>query len=176
MVTNGGTVNYTAGDNAFIGQMNLAPSNNNRGFFHMTGGTLIVSSNNTMIPLFLGGYGSDSSTEPSQGTGSTATLTVGGGSLTVARNNNSAYYQDGVDLGISTNSSGTFTITNGTVTLLCGMEIGVFGSGTVNLFGGVLIDNSWFGIGRGNSGPFGSGNCQHHQWDPVSGAEQQHRG
>ena len=82
---------------------------------------------------------------------------MGGGSLTVARNNNSAYYQDGVDLGVSTNSSGTFTITNGTVTLLCGMEIGVFGSGTVNLFGGVLIDNSWFGIGRGNSGPFGSG-------------------
>ena len=66
MVTNGGTVNYTAGDNAFIGQMNLAPSNNNRGFFHMTGGTLIVSNNNTMIPLFLGGYGSGTSTQPSQ--------------------------------------------------------------------------------------------------------------
>jgi autotransporter-associated beta strand protein len=157
MVTNGGTVNFTASDNALVGQMNLAPSNNSQGYFHMTSGTLLVSNNNTMIPLFLGGYGSGTSTSPNTGNGSTAVLTVGGGSLTVARNNNSAYYQDGVDVGVSTNSNATLTISNGIVTLLCGMEIGIYGSGTVNLFGGTLIDNSWFGIGRGSSGPYGSG-------------------
>jgi autotransporter-associated beta strand protein len=157
MVGNGGTVNFASPDNVYIGQLALAPSNSNTGYFHMTSGTLVVSNNNTMIPLFLGGYGSGTSTLPNSGVNGASALTVSGGSLTIARNNNSAFYQDGVDLGVSTNASGVLTVSGGTVTLLCGMEIGVYGLGTVNLFGGTLIDNSWFGIGRGSSGPNGSG-------------------
>jgi autotransporter-associated beta strand protein len=157
MVGNGGTVNFSASDNFYIGQLDLAPSNNNSGYFNLTGGTLVVSNNNTLIPLYMGGYGTGTSTAPSVGNNSTAVLTVNGGSLTIARNNNGAYYQDGVDLGVTTNGSGTLTVNNGLVTLLCGMEIGVYGTGTVNVNGGTLIDNSWFGIGRGASGPNGSG-------------------
>lgn len=156
-VANGGTVNFSAPDNYYIGQLNLAPSNSDKGYFYMTGGTFVVSNNNTQIPIFLGGYGSGTSTSPTTGNNSSAVLTVGGGSLTVARSTSGAFYQDGVDLGVTTNGRGTLTVSNGTVTLMCGMEIGIYGFGTVNLFGGTLIDNSWFGIGRGSSGPNGSG-------------------
>lgn len=157
MVGNGGTVTVSSSDNILVGQLDLAPSNNNNGSFHITGGTVVISNNNTLIPLYLGGYGTGTSTQPSTGQNGLAIFTVGGGSVTVVRNNNSAYYQDGVDLGVTTNGTGILTVSSGTMTLLCGMEIGVFGSGTVNLYGGTLIDNSWFGIGRGNAGPNGSG-------------------
>ncbi len=157
IVTNNGTVNFTTSDFALIGQMALGASNNTRGSLNVTGGTLIISNANTMIPLFVGGYGSGTSTSPNTGLNSVASVTVGGGSLIIARNTSGGFYQDGVDLGVSTNSIGTFTVSNGIATLMCGMEIGLFGTGVVNLYGGVLIDNSWFGIGRGVSGPYGSG-------------------
>jgi autotransporter-associated beta strand protein len=156
-VANGGTVNVASSDNILVGQLNLAPSNYTSAAFSINGGAVVITNLNILIPLFLGGYGVGTWTQPSTGYGSVANLTVNGGSLTVARNNGFAFYQDGVDLGVCTNGSGTLTVNNGVVTLLCGMEIGVYGSGTVNMAGGVLVDNSWFGIGRGSSGPNGSG-------------------
>ena len=59
-------------------------------------------------------------------------------------------------MGPTAGGTGTFTLNNGNVTCLGGIEIGSGGIGTLTVNGGTLIDNGWFGLGRGGNGT-GSG-------------------
>lgn len=158
LLTNGVTCNYNSPDANFIGQMQLAPWDNSSGTFVMNGGLLVISNNDNLYPLIVGGgetTNTASLTAGVSGLGGTASLTVNGGGLTVVRNT-STEFQDGFIVGMVTNSTGTVTVNGGVVTVLCGLEMGLYGSGTLNLNGGAFVDNGWFGVGRGNSGPHGS--------------------
>jgi autotransporter-associated beta strand protein len=140
-VTNGGTVNFNA--NYTIGQLYIAPLNRSTGYFNMTGGSLTISTNN----LWLGGSASN------VGTNSYGAFTMTGGTLTVQKNG----VRDGLILGQATNSTAVFTISNGIANFYCGIEIGFYGFGTFNVYGGTVVDNSWFQPGRGQGAPIGSG-------------------
>lgn len=87
---------------------------------------------------------------PGNANPSTGTFTMNGGTLNVVRNA-STFYQDSFTPGNALNSSGTFTLNGGTATFNCGIEIGIQGTGTINVNGGTLIVNGWFGVARGSS-------------------------
>jgi autotransporter-associated beta strand protein len=117
----------------------LGNAANSSGTFTMNAGTLSIT-NTTATGLILGNANL-----------STANFTMNGGVLNAVRNNGSTFYQDFFTLGNTANSDGTFTLNSGTANFLCGIEIGIQGKGTINVNGGTLIDNGWFGVGRGNS-------------------------
>ena len=159
LLTNGVACNYNSTDTNFIGQMQLAALNNSIGTFVMNSGALLISNSDSLYPLIVGGGetpNTASETAGVSGFNGTANLTINGGTFTVVRNT-SSLFQDGFMVGLTTNASGTVTINGGLTTILCGLEIGLYGFGTVNVNGGTTVDNGWFGVGRGNGVSYGSG-------------------
>ncbi|MGH8023862.1 MAG: glycoside hydrolase family 2 TIM barrel-domain containing protein, partial [Limisphaerales bacterium] len=149
-------------NNVWVGQMSLGAWNNSTGAFIMNGGALLVSNASDYYAMTLGGRaGADGaggvSLSPSAGDNSVGNFTMNGGTMTVSRSDNGLYFRDSFIVGLATNSMGTFTLNGGVANFLCGVELGIYGTGTVTVNGGALVDNGWFGIGRGNGAPFGSG-------------------
>lgn len=140
-ITNGGTILFNG--NFTNNQLYVAPVNGSSGTFKMSGGNLWVSTNN----LFIGG------TAQTAGVGSTGEFIQTGGTLVVQKNG----VKDVMILGQANNSSGTFTISNGTAVVYGGLEIAFYGTGTLNVNGGTLIAHSWFQPGRGQGAVSGSG-------------------
>jgi fibronectin-binding autotransporter adhesin len=138
-VGNGGTVNYGAGMvNALAGL--LLGEAAGSGTFMMSGGELDIT--NTLGDgkvLILGNTNN-----------SIALFQMDGGTLNVVRKTGT-YQQDGFQPGFAAGSDGTFTLNNGTANFMCGIELGINGKGTLNVNGGTLIDDGWFGVGRGGS-------------------------
>ena len=157
LFTNGVTCNYNTPDTNVVGQLQFAPWDNSSGSLIINSGTLTVSNSIGVYPIILGGgqIPNKASLTGTTGIGGTGSITMNGGTLNVERITGNLN-QDGFIMGLATNSSGTFTMNNGTLTIICGLEMGVFGSSTFNLNGGTVIDNGWFGLGYGNAGPFGS--------------------
>ncbi|HEX3628434.1 MAG TPA: glycoside hydrolase family 2 TIM barrel-domain containing protein [Verrucomicrobiae bacterium] len=148
-------------DNDWVGQMSLGAWNNSTGAFVMNGGTLLVSNAPNSYAVTIGGRdgangAGGASLSPSSGANSVGNFTMNGGTLTVSRAD-TAYYKDSFILGLGTNSTGTFTVNGGVANFLCGIELGIYGAGTVTVSGGAIVDNGWFGVGRGNGVPMGSG-------------------
>jgi beta-galactosidase len=148
-------------DNDWVGQMSLGVWNNSSGTFVMNGGTLLISNAPDVYALTIGGRDGSGgsggvSLSPSVGANSAGNFTMNGGTLTVSRSD-SGYYKDSVILGLATNSTGTFTINGGVANFLCGIELGIYGAGTINVNGGAIVDDGWFGVGRGDGVPLGSG-------------------
>ncbi len=145
-VTNGGTVSYGDGGGGpstgytwtnFLGELQLGGTvANGSGAFTMSSDTLTVS-NSAASDFMLGGANP-----------STGSFTMNGGTLNAVRNA-ATFYQDFLIVANAANSTGTFTINGGFANLLCGVEIGNGGSGTFNMNGGIIVDNGWFGVGRG---------------------------
>ncbi len=149
-------------DTNWIGQISLGPWNNSAGSLVMNGGILLVSNAQNDYAVTIGGRSGTggsgaASLAPSSGTGSVGNFTMTGGTLTISRYGSGYYHQDSFILGLATNSTGTFTLNGGTANFLCGVELGIYGAGIVNVNGGALVDNGWFGVGRGNSVQYGSG-------------------
>ncbi|MGH7978465.1 MAG: autotransporter-associated beta strand repeat-containing protein, partial [Limisphaerales bacterium] len=149
-------------DNYWVGQMSLGAWNNSTGTFVLNGGTLLVSNAPNYYALTIGGRdgangGGGASLSPSSGANSIGNFTMNAGTMTVSRFGTGYYHQDSVIMGLATNSTGTFTLNGGTADFLCGIELGIYGAGTVNVNGGAIVDNGWFGVGRGNGAPSGSG-------------------
>lgn len=167
LFTNNVTCNYYSNssaipDNDWIGQMSLGAWNSSSGTFVMNGGALLVSNSLNDYAVTIGGRdgangAGGAGLSPSSGANSVGTFIMNGGSLTVSRFGSGFYHQDSFIIGLATNSTGTFTLNGGIVNFLCGVELGIYGAGTVNVNGGAIVDNGWFGIGRGNGVPFGSG-------------------
>ena len=157
LFTNGVSCNYNSPDTNVVGQLQFAPWDNSSGSFVMNSGTLTVSNSIGVYPVILGGgqIPNKATLTGTTGIGSSGSITMNGGTLNVERITGNLN-QDGFIMGLSTNSSGTFTMNNGTLTIICGLEMGVYGSSIFNLNGGTVIDNGWFGLAYGNSGPFGS--------------------
>ena len=155
--------NSSAGvDNYSVGQMSLGSWDNSTGVFVMNGGSLLVSNALNYYAVTIGGRdgaggAGGSSLSPGSGANGVGNFTINGGSLTVARFGTGYYHQDSFLLGLGTNSAGTFTLNGGTANFLCGVELGVYGAGTVTVNGGAIVDNGWFGVGRGNGSAVGSG-------------------
>ena len=82
--------------------------------------------------------------------GSSGTYVMNGGVLNLVRNA-STFFQDYFQPGFSPASQGTFILNGGQVNCIAGIEIGLAGTGVITVNGGTLVDNGWFGIGRGNS-------------------------
>ena len=108
------------------------------GSFTMSGGRLSITNTGTTALI------------PGNANPSSGTFTMNGGTFNVVRNA-STFFQDSFTPGNALNSSGTFTLNGGTATFNCGMEIGIQGMGTINVNGGTLIDNGWFGLARGST-------------------------
>jgi|GEM_PF-1725842 len=152
--TNGSsTINYGDGGGGpstgytwtnVLGGLQLASSNSSVGTFNMSSGSLVVS-NAGANAFVLGG-----------GPGSVATLALSGGTLSIVRDA-ATLFQDSFIVGNALGATATFTQSGGVLTNLCGIEVGNGGSGTVNVSGGTLIDNGWFGIGRGGTTGVSSG-------------------
>ncbi len=151
-ITNGGTINYGDGGGGpsagytwtnVLGGLQIATNSNGSGTFNITSDSLIIS-NAPGNALILGGPGS------------TASLTMSGGALTVVRDA-ATMFQDSFYVGNALGDTATFTLSGGVLTNLSGLEIGNGGSGTVNVSGGTLIDNGWFGVGRGGATGVSSG-------------------
>lgn len=167
LFTNGVACNYYSNSSAVldsyeVGQMSAGPWNNSTGAFVMNGGSLLVSNALNDYAVTIGGRDGSggaggNSLSPSSGSNSVGSFTMNGGSLTVARYGTGYYHQDSFFMGLGTNSIGTFTLNGGTANFLCGVELGVYGAGTVTVNGGAIVDNGWFGVGRGNSSAVGSG-------------------
>ncbi|HEV2331178.1 MAG TPA: autotransporter-associated beta strand repeat-containing protein [Verrucomicrobiae bacterium] len=162
LLTNGVECDYASPDNYFVGQMSIAPWNSSSGTFVLNSGTLTLTTNNNNYALTIGGRsganGSGGAGQgPTSGLGATGSFTVNGGTLNVIRYGNAHYHQDAVFLGLGTNSVGTFTMNLGNFNCYAGIEIGNYGAGIFNLNGGTIVDNGWFGVGRGNGVPYGSG-------------------
>ncbi|HEV2327516.1 MAG TPA: glycoside hydrolase family 2 TIM barrel-domain containing protein [Verrucomicrobiae bacterium] len=148
-------------DNDWAGQMSLGAWNNSTGTFVMNGGTLLVSNAPNVYAVTIGGRdgaagAGGASLSPSSGANSVGNFTMNGGTLTVSRAD-TAYYKDSFFVGLGTNSTGTLTLNGGVANFLCGVELGVYGAGTINVTGGAIVDDGWFGVGRGNGVPMGSG-------------------
>ncbi len=141
------TGNFTqnAGALQLTGLLAAGAAASGNGNFTLNGGTLSVT--NAGANIFL------------QGNANLATgnFVMNGGTLNLLRNT-STFFQDYFEPGFAAGSTGVFTLNSGTVNAFCGIEIGVNGIGTINVNGGVLIDNGWFGVGRGGSGTTGWGN------------------
>jgi fibronectin-binding autotransporter adhesin len=155
-ITNGGTVLYGDGGGGpssgytwtnILGSLLIGPNTSGSGAFTINSDSLVVS-NTGGNELILG-----------SGANSTATLTLSGGTLTTVRDA-STMFQDFFIVGDALGANATFNLTGGVLTNLCGMEIGNAGSGTVNISSGEMIDNGWFGVGRGggNGGSNPGGN------------------
>jgi fibronectin-binding autotransporter adhesin len=121
-----------------ISVLQLGGSTNSSGTFTMGSGSLTISNAgaNALVP--------------GNGTNGVGTFVMNGGTLTCLRNA-STFFQDFLVVGNNSNTVGTFTLNGGTANFLCGIEIGTVGIGTINVNGGTLIDNGWFGVARGNS-------------------------
>ncbi len=91
--------------------------------------------------------------------GAIGTLTIGsGGTFNLQRNDGAGFFKDSLMPGNGAGSTGTFAVSGGTATILGGIEMGSAGTGIVDVSSGVLIDNGWFGVGRGGgSGANGNG-------------------
>ncbi|HEV2454022.1 MAG TPA: autotransporter-associated beta strand repeat-containing protein, partial [Verrucomicrobiae bacterium] len=146
-ITNGGTILYGDGGGGpstgytwtnILGGLLIGSSNNSSGSFSMSSGSLVVS-NTGANGFVLGG-----------GTNSTASFTISGGSLTTVRDA-STFFQDFLIVGNAFAANATFTLSGGVLTNMSGIEIANGGSGTFNVSGGELIDNGWFGVGRGGA-------------------------
>ena len=87
---------------------------------------------------------------PGIGNNSIGSFTMYGGILTCFRQA-STFFQDFFVLANGTGSSATFTLNGGTANFICGIETGINGVGTINVNGGTLIDNGWFGVARGSA-------------------------
>lgn len=167
LLTNNITCNYysnssAVSDNYWVGQMSLGAFNNSTGTFVLNGGTLLISNTPNFYAVTIGGRDGSggaggNSLSPSSGANSVGNFTMNGGTLTVSRFGSGFYNQDSFIMGLGTNSTGAFTLNGGTANFLCGVELGIYGAGTVTVNGGALVDNGWFGVGRGNGVPLGSG-------------------
>jgi beta-galactosidase len=163
LLTNNVACNYSAVlDTNWIGQISLGAWNSCTGMMVMNGGMLLVSNALNDYAFTIGGRdgaggSGGAGLSPSSGAGSVGTFTMNGGTLIVSRFGSGFYHQDSFILGLGTNSTGTFTLNSGTANFLCGIELGIYGAGIINVTGGVLVDNGWFGVGRGNSVAYGSG-------------------
>lgn len=162
LFTNNVACDYAMPDGYWVGQMSLGVWNNSTGTFVMNSGTLLVSNAFNDYAVTIGGRdggtgGGGAALSPSAGTGSVGNFIMNGGTMTVSRYGSGYYHQDSFILGLATNSAGTFTLNGGTANFLCGVELGIYGAGTVTVNNGALVDNGWFGIGRGNGVPYGSG-------------------
>ena len=137
-----GAVLYNnAGFSYALNVLQLGQAVGSSGAFTMSAGTFSVT-NNSGTGLAIGNVN-----------GGTGNLTMSGGSLIIQREGaGETYYRDVFQLGPAASGNGTFTLNNGTVTCLGGIEIGSGGIGTLTVNGGTLIDNGWFGLGRGGSG------------------------
>lgn len=121
-----------------IGTLQLGSNAASSGSFTMYNGSLTIS-NGGANALF-----------PGNGNNSVGTFTMNGGNLTCIRQA-STFFQDFLVLANGTGSSGTFTLNGGTANFICGIETGINGVGTINVTGGTLMDNGWFGVGRGSA-------------------------
>lgn len=162
LFTNGVECDYASPDSYFVGQISVAPWNSSSGSFVLNSGTLTLTTNNNNYSLTIGGRsganGSGGAGQgPTSGLGSIGSFTINGGTLNVIRYGSAHYHQDAVFLGLGTNSTGTFTMNAGNFNCYAGIEIGNYGAGIFNLNGGTIVDNGWFGVGRGNGVPYGSG-------------------
>lgn len=149
-------------NNDWAGQMSLGAWDNSTGTFVLNGGTLLVSNAFNYYALTVGGRDGSggaggAALSPGAGANSAGNFIMNGGTLTVSRYGTGYYHQDSFILGLGTNSSGIFTLNGGTANFLCGVELGIYGAGTVTVNGGAIVDNGWFGVGRGNGAPVGSG-------------------
>jgi autotransporter-associated beta strand protein len=147
-ITNGGTINYGDGGGGpstgytwtnVLGGLMISPVNNGSGTFNLSSGSLVVS-NTGANALVIGGGGSNAVTS----------FTMSGGSLTTVRDA-ATFFQDFFIVGNAPWANATFTLSGGAITNMSGIEVGDNGSGTFNVSGGELIDNGWFGVGRGGS-------------------------
>ncbi len=167
LLTNNVACNYYSNssavlDNYWLGQMSLGALNNSTGTFVMNGGTLLISNNPNFYAVTIGGRdgaggAGGNSLSPSSGQNSVGNFTMNDGTLIVSRFGSGFYHQDSFLLGLGTNSTGIFTLNGGTANFLCGVELGISGAGVVTVNGGALVDNGWFGVGRGSGVPYGSG-------------------
>ncbi|HTV39091.1 MAG TPA: hypothetical protein VMF08_00840 [Candidatus Sulfotelmatobacter sp.] len=160
LLTNGVTCDYSTGDTNTVGTMVLGPLTDSTGTFLMSGGSLTLTNPANGYALNVGGWGgaSDSSlTAQTAGNNSAGNFTMNGGTLTVTRQGSGFYHQDSFMIGMGTNATGTFTLNSGTANILCGLEIGCHGAGTLDVNGGVLADNGWFHVGEGTGFPGASG-------------------
>ena len=136
-----------------VGELQIGVMDHAIGTFNMAGGSLLVTNNN-VGNIYALGSGSGAGT-----VGGSGTFNMSDGMFTVWRSSGTDH-QDGFIVGWGTNSTGIFTIAGGTASAICGVETGVRGMGTLTVNGGVLVDNGWFGLGRGGptTAPFtGSG-------------------
>ena len=138
-LSDSGAVDYNAGMTNALGQLTIGGAYGD-GTLNMNGGALAIT-NLTGTSFF------------SPGNAGNGTFIMNGGTLTIARpGNGSAYYQDGASPGNILGATGTISLNNGTMNVLCGMEIGKNGgTGIVNVNGGTLMANGWFTPGYGNT-------------------------
>lgn len=149
-------------DNDWVGQMSLGAWNNSTGTFVLNGGSILISNAPDYYAVTIGGRdgaggAGGAGLSPSVGANSVGNFTMNGGTMTVSRSDSGYYYKDSFIVGLATNSTGTFTLNGGVANFLCGIELGIYGAGTVTVNGGAIVDNGWFGVGRGNGAPIGSG-------------------
>ena len=86
---------------------------------------------------------------------STGSFTNNGGTLFVARPSTAnQYFQDVAGIGQAANGTGRFVNISGQANFLGGIEIadGNPSTGTFTVTGGTVVDNGWFGVGRANNG------------------------
>ncbi|PWU15199.1 MAG: hypothetical protein C5B50_15775, partial [Verrucomicrobia bacterium] len=124
-----------------LNALQLSQIGGGSGTFNMTAGSLWIT-NNSGAGLAIGNVA-----------GGTGSFTNNGGTLTIQREGTGeTYYRDVFEMGSAVGGNGAFTLANGTVNCLGGIEIGFGGIGTLTVTGGTLIDNGWFGLGRGTGG------------------------
>jgi autotransporter-associated beta strand protein len=148
-VANNGTMLYTDTMTNVVKQMLLGGSDGSSGSVIMSGGVLSITNGtpedgNAFIP----GYWNNCN----------GTFTLNGGTLTVARpSTSSRYFQDSLQPGFGAAATGSLIVNNGTLNILCGLEVGISGDGFLNVNGGTVIANGWFTFGRGLTANQGAG-------------------
>ena len=116
--------------------------NGGDGALTMSGGELDIT--NTSTTAFIMGN-----------TANNATFQMDGGVLNIARPSTSnRYFQDSFFPGSAAGSVCTFTLNNGRVNVLCGLEAGNYGSATITVNGGTMMANGWVDFGLHGSGTF----------------------
>src|ERR1039457_1464386 len=137
-----GSVLYNNAAYAYpLNVLQLGQAAGSSGTFAMSAGTLWIT-NNSGTGLAIGNANA-----------ATGNFTITGGALTIQREGTGeTYYRDVFQIGSTAGGNGTFTMSNGTVLCLGGIELGPGGIGTLTVNNGTLIDNGWFGLGRGGSG------------------------
>ena len=144
--------NVTAANDANITLYGMYVGTNSTGAtctVNMTGGNLWISNTSSQYILTVGGGFPGVATVTAAGAPGNGIFNMSGGNLTVARTSAATEHQDGFILGLNTNSTGSFSLSGGTATFLCGVEIGAEGAGSLSVSAGTLIANSWFHIGEG---------------------------